>query len=560
MAPTLRRAELSDRIIEAVLFDFDGTLTSPGGLDFEEIRGAIGCPPSASILTYIDSLEDRSARREAERVLAAYERAAADASTPNDGAEELIEYLRATGVPIAIQTRNTMDAVRRALENFSTVDESAFSLIIARDSDVPPKPDPAGIRIAAGQMSVAPDRVLVVGDYLYEIEAACAVGCVSVLLESEVAVHSEANMRRAGEIAAYRTSKLADIKSILRLHRPLPQGKIPNDLLAVMIRRTDDPSVVVGPGPGEDVAVVRAEAEGLLALKSDPITFATSRPGYYTVTINANDIATAGAVPRWMTVTILLPPKTVPAVARQLVEDLRSVAAEAKLELVGGHTEITDAVVRPVVSGTVVGVVDREALLRKDAVRAGDVIVMTKTAGLEGTAILADEASAALREAGLSRETIEEARQFTSRLSIVPEARVAAGVSGVRCLHDVTEGGIATAIEEVALATGHELTVDLDRIRIDRATTAICGALSLNPLGLIGSGSLLACVSPDAEEELLSALEGAGVPAATIGIVGAKREHYHAGANSPRIRACRGDTAVDWPRFSTDELARHLEG
>jgi HAD superfamily hydrolase (TIGR01509 family) len=583
---------LASREVRAVLFDFDGTLTKPGGLDFSRIRREIGCPDTVSILTYIDELEDDGERERATNALLRFERAAAEASEPNVGAESLVEELSAHGVPISIQTRNTLGSVEIALRKFHSVTAEDFTMLITREGEIPPKPDPAGIRRAAAAMGVRPEEVLVVGDYLYELEAADVVGCVSAFLSPGLRARPTRPgvLDRSLALAAYEIDNLRMILDILRLHRPLPMGKVPNDLLAELIRMPEGRSVVVGPAAGEDVAVVAPEASRMIAIKSDPITFATDRPGNYAVTINANDIATSGAQARWMSVCLLFPPDTLPATIRSMIDDLRNVATDSSIDVVGGHTEITDAVVRPVISASLVGVVAEEKLLRKESARENDVLIMTKAAGIEGTAILASEADEALREAEVDSRVLEEARALAGLLSVTEEARIAAEHPGTRCLHDVTEGGIVTAIEEVSMATGRTVTVDLDAVLIRDCTRAVCRVLSVDPLGLIGSGCLLICVDPDGADRLVRALEAEGVAAAQIGRLGRclsgqsdgssddRREAPRAdragrssveGARSgdetpsplaPEVTARRGGKPVSWPRFETDELARYLEG
>lgn len=556
MSPLLRRRDLALRRITAVLFDFDGTLTKPGELDFGRIRRAIGCPEEVSVLTFIEAIADIEHRNRAEDALRRFEREAAEASVPNEGAVELLGSLKSMGVQFGIQTRNTYESVRIGLRKFDGVRPQDFAVIVARDGEIPPKPDPSGIRHAARAMGVQPQEVLVVGDYVYEIEAAAAAGCVSAILSGPLRALRDrhSTLERALSLAAYDIERLCDVMPIVRDHRPLPMGKVPNELLAGMIGERSAPALLVGPAPGEDVAVVHPEEGHLLALKSDPITFSTDRPGYYAVTVNANDIATAGARPAWMVATLLFPPKTVPAAVRTVIRDIGEVARRSGLVLAGGHSEITDAVNRCVISAAVVGFVHPERLLRKSDARSGDRIVMTKWAGVEGTAILASESWERLRSAGVSADLLDRARAFAERLSIVEEAGIAADTAGTRCMHDVTEGGVATALEEISLATGRKLTVDLDAVPVHECTEAICRALSVDALGLIGSGSVLICVAEEAVSKLINAIRSAGTHAAEIGFLTDRLD-----GQGPQVSANRGGQPVAFPHFDADELARFLE-
>ncbi len=170
------------RTWQAVLFDFDGTLTHPDALDFARVRQAVGCPPDMTILEYIDSLPTEEARGEAHAILAEFEMAAARASVPNEGAEALVRLLRDRGIPVGILTRNTMASIRGALKNFRAVTENDFHVIITRESDGRPKPHPDGVLGAARRLGIAPRDMLVVGDYVFDIAAGKAAGASTVLI------------------------------------------------------------------------------------------------------------------------------------------------------------------------------------------------------------------------------------------------------------------------------------------------------------------------------------------------------------------------------------------
>jgi hydrogenase maturation factor len=217
------------------------------------------------------------------------------------------------------------------------------------------------------------------------------------------------------------------------------------------------------------------------------------------------------------------------------------------ITLCGGHTEITDAVTRPVVSGMMAGTVKRKHLIDKRNIGPGDRIIMTKAAGLEGTTIIAREFKDKLTQLGLSRSEIEAAKQFLSHIPILKEARIAARGHGVTGMHDATEGGVATAISELAQISGHKITVHVDTIQCRPLTQKICRLLDIDPLGLIGSGSLLICCPPDKSRHLVQTLRTAGIEAAVIGEV-----RPEAGG----VEAFRKGKPVDWPDFEADEITR----
>ncbi len=529
--------------IKAVLFDFDGTLTQPGALDFGVIRAAINCPKNRPILEFIKTLEAKRQQEDAFAVLEHFEAESALKSKPNPGAEDLIRYLRAADVPIGIITRNSLQSVRQALKNFHYTDTKDFKLVITREDPVAPKPDPEGVLLAARRFGIDAAHLLVVGDFIYDIQAGNDAGAVTVLLQNRGDPPSPDCK------SDYTISHLQELKQIVRLARPLSSGKLPNDLLAEFIERFpyDDPSVLIHPGIGEDTAAVNIETEEVLVLKSDPITFITDAIGQYAVLINANDIATSGATPRWFLATLLFPCNVTAFEVRQVMHELKTTCQKWGITLCGGHTEITDAVTRPVVNGMLVGTVSKSSLLKKQNIKSGDKVLLTKSLAVEGTAIIAWEMGDRLRGMGLTESEIDRCRAFRSKIGIIAEAQIAGHSPGVSAMHDVTEGGLATALEELSLSGGHRIRVDTDMIPIYPETEKICHLLDIEALGLIGSGSLLICCRKNFSKTLMSAIIKAGIDVACIGEVMEK---------GSGIEAVFHRKPTKWPAFEVDELAR----
>lgn len=172
----------------AVLFDFDGTLTRPGAIDFAALRQLLGCPPKVPILEFIDSLGSAEARREAHRRLDEFELAAARASVPNDGAERLVRGLARAGIARGILSRNSKASIREAMKGFRGISLADFPVIVTREDEGRPKPHPDGVHRAAGLFGVAPSEMLVVGDYVFDIEAGVAAGAATAFLTNGAAV------------------------------------------------------------------------------------------------------------------------------------------------------------------------------------------------------------------------------------------------------------------------------------------------------------------------------------------------------------------------------------
>lgn len=517
--------------IKAVLLDFDGTLSRPGSLDFNSIKRELGCPLEKPVLEWIEGLEPEDVRNAAMARLDAFECEGARTSSPNEGAEDIVTSFKAKGLGVGLITRNSLSSILRALENFHRLSPEDFDITITRDEGLPPKPSPEGIRHAARELGVETSQIIVVGDFIFDIQAGSSAGALTVFLtngKSDAPLDSD-----------FVISRLSELEDVLRLGLPLDTGKLPNDLLVRFLEDLafEDPSVVIGPGVGEDTAALDLQGGQILVVTSDPITFATDSIGFYAVAVNANDMATSGADPRWLVTTLLFPPGTTPSQVRHTMEELKESCDTWGITPCGGHTEITDAVTRPVIVGTMAGTVTRDGLIDKSRMRPGDRILMTKSAGLEGTAILAREFRERLLDLGLSRDMIERSAGLLNQLSILDEAAVAASHEGTTAMHDVTEGGVATALRELGAAGGHGVRVDPAAIPVREETARVCGLLKINPLGLIGSGSLLICCRPGHHTALLKAMEERGIAATLIGEVVQGESH-------------------GLPFFEVDEIAR----
>ena len=530
--------------IRGVLFDFDGTLTRPFAIDFTGIKNAIGCPADQTILEYIAALDDEEQRRESQAILHDREMEAAARSFPHDGAEDLIRFIKRRGLPVGILTRNRLPSIARTLENFSRTGLSDFDLIITRDDPVSPKPSPEGVLQAAGRFGINPDELLVVGDFYFDIQAGQRAGALTVMLDNGAEAQPTADVQ-----ADFTVQRLETVQTILRYGLPLPPGKFPADLLDDFFERLphSDPRLLIMPGIGEDTAALDLAGSDTLVITSDPITFVTDRLGYYTVVINANDIATSGAKPQWLMTTLLFPPAACASAVRLVMQDIARACRRWEITLCGGHTEITDAVSRPVVIGTLAAALEREDLVRKERMQAGDHILLTKGVAVEGTAIIAHELEARLQTLGVGQAFIRQCQEFAEQISVLPEAAAARRFPGVTAMHDVTEGGLATALAELGLAGGRRLRVDLKNIPIYPQTARICRLLGIDPLGLIGSGSLLITCRPGESQDLEAAILEAGVPVARIG------EVLETGQG---IEAARCGRQVEWPVFQVDGLTR----
>lgn len=304
---------------------------------------------------------------------------------------------------------------------------------------------------------------------------------------------------------------------------PLPVGKLRAETLQAFFDRYAplDARVVVGPRIGEDAAVIEMGDRYLVAA-TDPITFATEEAGWYALQVNANDVAVRGARPRWFLATLLLPElRTTEALVEQLFAQLRAACEELEVSLVGGHTEVTCGLDRPIVVGTMLGEVEKDRLVTTGGARAGDAILLTKGVPVEGAAIIAREKEAELLNRGVPAAVIERAKGFLHRpgISVVAEAMLASELAPVHAMHDPTEGGIATALWELATASGVGLRVERERISVLPEAERLCREFGLDPLGTIASGALLLTLAPGDAATVLHACARDGIACAFIGQV-----------------------------------------
>jgi hydrogenase maturation factor len=332
----------------------------------------------------------------------------------------------------------------------------------------------------------------------------------------------------------------------------LPAGKLPANLLARLLRRyaRSAPGLLQGPGTGEDAAVLTSR-RGWIAFKADPITFAGADLGAYAVDVNANDLATRGARPRWFLMTLLLPEgRTRAADVERVFADVDRACRRLGVVLCGGHTEITAGLTRPILAGAMLGTPQVRRPLRTADARVGDRLLLSKGIAVEGTSVLAGACHGRLqRRCGASLLRRASRLLRSPGISVLRDARLALRAGGVSAMHDPTEGGLATALHELADAARVGLEIERDRIPVLPETRAFCGALGLDPLGLLASGALLVAASPRRAAAILTRWRRAGIVGACIGSV------------VPRARRRRLRTAGrlrPLPRFERDEVARLL--
>jgi len=283
-----------------------------------------------------------------------------------------------------------------------------------------------------------------------------------------------------------------------------------------------DPRVLLGPSIGEDASVIDLGQEALV-IHSDPITGAVENLGWLAVNVCANDIATRGVRPLWMLTVILLPENATKAQLKNLTSQIDEAARKLGVAVVGGHCEVTATINRPIIIATAIGMTKNRRFVKTSGAQPRDTLIVTKGAAIEGTAILASELPSSLK-GKMDRKTLERDKHFIKMTSVVEDALTAVEADGVHAMHDVTEGGIAAGLQEIAWASNVGLVAYEEKIPISSETEAICRLLAIDPLKTIGSGALLISCEPRSAKNLVAALKRKGVRAAIIGMITKDRD------------------------------------
>lgn len=330
----------------------------------------------------------------------------------------------------------------------------------------------------------------------------------------------------------------------------LANGKLSAEFLRTLLQRLPpaDARVAVRPGVGLDAAAIQP-GNDLLLVKADPITFATEELGWYAVQVNANDIACLGGTPKWFLATILLPAgKADTHLVRKIFDDIARACRKLGVSVVGGHTEVTHAVNQPIVSGCLIGEVPQARVLDLRTCRPGDAILMVSGIAIEATAIIAQSQTAYLQDY-YDHEFIERCKRFSHDpgISVLPPARLIAETGLARGMHDPTEGGLFTALHEIADACGCGLEIHDEEILILPEAKLLCEQFGLDIRGAMASGALLVVAPEENMSHLEATLAADGYAASVVGRLTPEPQQR-------RLLAAAGDQPL--PRFDRDEIAR----
>ena len=299
----------------------------------------------------------------------------------------------------------------------------------------------------------------------------------------------------------------------------MPVGKIrPNTLRKIVFSKKgynrDD--VIIGPGIGTDSAIMK-NSKNYIVATTDPITASTKLLGKLAIFIVTNDLIVGGALPKWYLSTILLPNNATENMLREITNDMDKYAKKLEMQIVGGHTEVTPYLNTPIVIGTAIGTTNK--FYSSTQAKPNDFIIMTKKVGIEGIAIIAHEYTVELEENGFSKEEIIKLQKLIDETTIYPEGKILITrfKNYIHAMHDPTEGGVFTALHELADAANTGIEVYFEKISIDTETLEVCRVLGLNPYLLLSSGSLLITMDNNEAERMIKVLKRKRIEANIIG-------------------------------------------
>ncbi|MEM2419568.1 MAG: AIR synthase family protein [Candidatus Bathyarchaeia archaeon] len=328
----------------------------------------------------------------------------------------------------------------------------------------------------------------------------------------------------------------------------LPPGKVPVEILKGIVFKNlgaKRREVVLGPSAGFDGAVIDLGEKSLI-VSMDPITGAVGRIGWLAVHVNANDVATFGVEPAFFSSCILLPENAEEQTVEAICSQMNRASKSLRIAITGGHCEVTPGLVHPIVIGCVMGVTDKGDYVTAGGAKPGDKLILTKSAGVEGTAILATERYNLLLKSGFDKRLLESAQRFFERISVVKEAILAYRTGGVNAMHDPTEGGVLGGVHEMADASNIGVKIFEEKIPVAKETFEICNFFGVDPLQLISSGALLIASKPEFTEKIVEELGKNEVEASVIG--------EFLAAKSQRLLVRKSGVIEALPRPKSDHL------
>ena len=290
----------------------------------------------------------------------------------------------------------------------------------------------------------------------------------------------------------------------------LPEGKLNNDLLQKIFNDINNTSLKK-PRIGEDATEINLSDNKKILVSSDPITFDTENIGEYLVDICSNDIYASGGIPKWLLVTCLIPIGTSFEELRKALLSLSDKAMLNNIDIVGGHTEVTSSVNKIIISGTIIGVYS-EGFDGTNKINPGQNIIIGGLVGIEGSKIITSKINSENKDI---KKLSDHSKNLSLSVKNIAKSAIKSG--GVIKMHDPTEGGIATAINEITEYGKVGCEIKFEKIKFVENFEKICEDLQLNPLGVISSGCLIIISDISNSKKIVDDLNKNNIPSSIIG-------------------------------------------
>ncbi len=296
-----------------------------------------------------------------------------------------------------------------------------------------------------------------------------------------------------------------------RVNEKFNLGKLKHDFLAQLLSNIEikDNRVIMGSKIGEDAAVIDIPGPNYLVAKTDPITFATEEIGYYAVIVNVNDLVCTGAKPKWFQSTILLPESiTTSEVVENIFKSIHDTCKSMEITVVGGHTEVTPGLDRPIIVGSLIGEVEKKKLVLTSGAKPGDALILTKGIFIEGTSIIGREKENELINKKFSHDFIKKCKDYLYNpgISVFNEALLVNNHFKIKSIHDPTEGGVYTGVAEMTIASNTGVEIEEEKVLILPESKILSEIFHLNPYNTLSSGSLLIAVNQEDSSDLIELL------------------------------------------------------
>jgi len=293
-----------------------------------------------------------------------------------------------------------------------------------------------------------------------------------------------------------------------------------------------NPKVRQGPRSGVDTSLVEIDKKVMIS-SMDPVSLipeiGPEKSAKLSVHGIASDVATSSIQPRFAMFDLNLPPSLTDRTLQVYWRSIHQTCLALGISIVGGHTGRFPGCDYTVIGGAVMWCFSSpDEYVSSAMAKPGDDLILTKSAAIEATAVLASSFPSTV-ERSLGVEVLDKARRMIDRATVVQDAAAAASVgirqNGVTAMHDVTEGGVVSAILDLAEASRLKATIEEESIPVFDEVRQVCELFHLDPLKSLGQGCLVIASRPNRTNIILQRLGRSRIPASLVGTLSKKVGH-----------------------------------